>query len=341
MSAPPTPTSRDILKEGNTFALFQAIRILERLGGPRLGREGPAGDEVVRLRPSLSLAFSPADVELIDKALPPKEAPDLPVRWRITTRFLGLYGVTSPLPNYYAEALAQADPESTRVRDFLDLFHHRLLSLLFRAWTRHHYEVEFQTDGSDDLSRRLLAWLGINPRVAELLEVAPVRLLRYAGLLIGRDRPPRALEIMWAELLDVPIRVRGNMGRWIMIPPDQKALLGVQSMLLGEDFVIGNKTFDVSGKFRVVVGPCDYETFESFLPGGAGLQQLHNAVEAALPAPFDYEVEVRLRAECRPPFRLSTPKPNRLGYTAWPGHALPASSEDVTVLVQASAVNRT
>src|SRR5262249_14763693 len=158
------PMTRDLLKEGCDFALFQAIRILERLGGgPRLGREGPASAETVRLRPAASLAFAPSDVAALGPAEPPSHARALPVRFRLTTRFLGLYGVTSPLPTYYAESIAQADPDQHRVRDFLDLFHHRLLSLLFRAWTRHHYEVEFLPDGSDDLSRRLLYWLAVFP----------------------------------------------------------------------------------------------------------------------------------------------------------------------------------
>ena len=332
--------SKDLYKEGHDFALFQAIRILERIGGgPRLGREGPAAAETIRLRPDTSLGFAPSDVTAIDRTPPSPAARDQPQRLRVTTGFGGLYGVTSPLPSYYGEALVRPDSDTNRVRDFLDLFHHRLLSLLYRTFTRHHYHAEFAADGSDDLSRRLLCWLGIDARAAMALGVPAVRLLRHAGLLIGRNRPPRALEILWSELCEVPIRVSGNQGRWVTVPVDQQARLGTQSSRLGQDLVIGRRIHDVSGKFRITVGPVEYETFESFLPGGPALERLGQAIHLALPSAFDYEVELLLRADSRRPFQLGGTRQSRLGWTTWAGVETATRAADATVVFQATSAS--
>src|SRR5262249_37798777 len=159
-------TLKDLLAESHSFSFFQAIRVLERLGGARIGREGPADDEVLRLRPSRSLGFAPADIDVIEK-IPGHTANGETTRYQITARFLGLYGTTSPLPVHYSVPIAQAEQGYHRVRAFLDVFHHRLLSLFYRAWARHHYIAEFQSDGNDDISRRLLAWLGIDEALAQ------------------------------------------------------------------------------------------------------------------------------------------------------------------------------
>lgn len=329
---------KDLLGEGPEFGFFQAVRLLERMGGgPRLGREGPAAEERVRLRPSISLAFAPADVESIERVPPPPEHAEIPERLRLTTRFLGLYGASSPLPVHYAEIVAQGDPGEERVRDFLDLFHHRLLSLLYRAWARHHFVVEFAADGTDDLSRRLLAWLGVPAAAAERLGLAPVRLLRWAGLLLGRDKPQRALEIFWSEVIGAPIEIVPNVGRWVPIPPDQRSRLGRSGSRLGQDFVLGRRAYDMSGKFRIALGPIAYDTFVSFLPGAEGLDRLREAVAVSLPTAFDYEVELRLAAGSRPPFRLDPARPCRLGWTTWAASSEGQSTGSARVVFQGAA----
>ena len=44
---------------------------------------------------------------------------------------------------------------------------------------------------------------------------------------------------------------------------------------------------------------------------------------------------VRLRADSRPPFRLSSSRPNRLGWTTWPGIDRKTTAADATVVFQA------
>src|SRR5262249_61838352 len=123
--------------------------------GVSLGREGPPCREVVRLRPSLSLAFPESDVAAVERLEEGDGA-----RFLIETNFLGLYGSTSPLPTYYAEEMLQDTSEESLVRGVLDLFHHRILSLLYRCGTKYRPYLHFRPAGDQEVSWRLLFLMG-------------------------------------------------------------------------------------------------------------------------------------------------------------------------------------
>jgi type VI secretion system protein ImpH len=147
-----------------------------------LGRQGPAGKEAIRLRPDVSLAFPTQDV----KALEFMETPDAgDAAFPDYDAFLGLYGSDSPLPTFYTEDLLWKETNQKAVLDFLDLFHHRVLSLLYRAWEKYRYTIQFQRGGRDDVSRRMFCLIGLgSDELTERTGFPAVRLLRYAGLII-------------------------------------------------------------------------------------------------------------------------------------------------------------
>ena len=106
-------------------------------------------------------------------------------------------------------------------------------------------------------------------------------LLRFAPLLLGEQPLAAGARALLGNLLEVPLQVRPNIGRWVPIPEDQRARLGRQAVRLGENFVVGERAFDTSGKFRVKVGPLPLARFEQFLPGGEDLPRLKAAVALA------------------------------------------------------------
>src|SRR5690242_1127839 len=84
------------------FDFFQSVRILERVF-PRRKPIGlaafPPADEVVRLRPHLSLAFPPS--QLVSLEPPDEDRPN----HRMTVAFFGLYGVNAALPTNYTQLM--------------------------------------------------------------------------------------------------------------------------------------------------------------------------------------------------------------------------------------------
>ncbi len=303
-------------KQGHRFAFFQAVRLIQALfpESARVGHQGPVEREALRFRPTLDFAFAASDVSGIRE-----EEDGRAGRFDVFTTFMGLYGTQSPLPSYITENLFEAD-ENSLTRGFLDLFHHRLISLFYRSWEKYRYDVQFETGGRDGLSKKLLLLLGIDPEDLPADHRVPaVRLLGLAGLITQVPRSAGSLKGMLNEFFDgVPFEVEPCVGRWLPVPADQRNGLARMNTTLGRDLLLGEQVFDRSCTFRVSAGPLSYEDYQSFLPCGERLSELREVVDAMNADCLDYEIELRLREEEVPPLQLSGPTA-RLGWSSWLG----------------------
>src|SRR5262249_42670906 len=146
---------RTLQRDARRFSFFRLIYLLERTfpKAPPMGQLGPAADERVRIRPDVSLIFASCDVA----GLAQHKYPDGVDRVQVTSAFMGLYGSVSPMPPYYVEKIALDDYQGgpQPVREFLDVFHHRLLSLTYRAWTKYRFAVIYRKKGTDPFTRRM------------------------------------------------------------------------------------------------------------------------------------------------------------------------------------------
>ena len=202
-----------------SFSFFQLIRLLEKQSSchVRVGSAGPAERESLRFRPDTSLGFPANDVVSVD---PVPASPGSPARLRITTSFLGLYGSTSPLPICYGEEILWEDPDRSRVRDFLDIFHHRLISLLYRCWCKYRYPIEFEHEKENPITPRLFSFICLgSPALMQATGISDSwRLLHFAGLFHHQPHSAPDLERILADYFDgLPVEVEQCTGRWVPI----------------------------------------------------------------------------------------------------------------------------
>ena len=324
------------------FSFFQLVRLLERHAKPaaRLGGRGPASDEAVRLRPEASLGFPASDVAGLKLIRAPgKTAP----RYQITTGFLGLYGSTSPLPSYYSEDILWADPDNNRVRDFLDIFHHRLISLFYRCWCKYRYHIEFEHGKDDPFTPRLFALIGLGtPALGEAAGVPqPERFIHFAGLFHQQPHSASALENILSDYFDdLPVQVDQCTGSWIPISPAQRVSLGQNNCRLGEDCTIGSCVFGRRGSFRIVIGRVTYEQLLKFLPDQQNHRTLRSIAEFFVNDRLEFDVAVR--ASCWPRSQLLSQGPpramSRLGWTSWLFSDRPEQDREMTALFSRAAL---
>jgi type VI secretion system protein ImpH len=308
-----------LLERAPSFSFFQAVRLLQGHfhDAPRVGRQGPVEREKIRFKPTLDFAFAASDIASIRET----ELEDGSTGVEVVTTFLSLYGSASPLPSFFTERLFEQDEDSLQ-RGFLDLFHHRLISLFYRTWEKYRLSAQFEDAGDDYYSLRLLDLLALDPsRFPAGHHVGRQRFVGFAGLL---TQIPHSAASLGAALSDyfpgVPVGVESFLGRWVEVPREACNRLGRTNTRLGADLTIGDRVFDCRCTFGVKMGPMGIDDYMSLLPGSDRQLELREIVDVMNGDCLDYEINLELKKEEVPPLQLSTDKA-RLGWSTWLGRS--------------------
>lgn len=320
MAAPDRPRSalaENALAAPHRWSFFQMVRALlrEDPGAPSPGGLGPAARENIRFRPSVSLGFPASSIESLE-ALPPDASAI--ERYRMTVTFMGLYGQASPLPNHYSEDFLMREQEHDPAREFLDLFHHRMISLFYRAWEKYRFPLRYREGGTDEYTRRALCLIGLGTAGMEAGGMPPLHLLRSAGLVADRHRSAAGLEALLRTHFDTgSLTVRACMPQRAPIPPRQRLRLGGRVTRLGGSAVLGERMMDRAGLFQIAIGPLGLDEFRRFLPGGGQLRRLVLLTRLYVRDPLDFNVRLTLRAAEVPAFRLAPAEALPLGHLSF------------------------
>jgi type VI secretion system protein ImpH len=322
---------------GHRFDFYQAVRLLELLQPASLavGESAEPHKEAVRFKSRVSLAFPATDVA----AVQPPGSPGMPAE--MTVNFMGLAGGLGPLPAPYTELiLERAWRQDTALGDFLDIFNHRLVSLLYRVRKKHRLGLAGLSPERDAFAGHLFALLGLGTRgVRERLLVKDRTVLFYAGLLTQQPRSITGLEAMLADYFGVPVQGWQFCGRWRSLEADQVTTLGVsgQNRRLGDSVVLGTRLWDQYGAFELRLGPLTLPQFGTFLPIGQGFDALCELTRFYVRGAFDFTVRLLLRAAEVPTAQLSREHGSRLGWTTWL-HTRTGHASDAQVCLTPSAV---
>ena len=352
-SGPSVGLEKRLFDEPYLFDFFQAVRILQRLGGRSLvGYSGPPGAEAVRFRAHVSLNFPASSIHDLIHPSSELQPPAM------IQAFLGLTGPSGVLPRHYTEVLyrlekdrSSRNPEKHALRDWFDLFNHRFVSLFYRAWEKYRFFVPFERGqyrrpepdlftgclyslvglGVPALRNRLQVSLRSGAADGELEEQALARienlaLLRYGGLLAQQVRSAAGLQAMLQDYFQLPVKVHQYQGQWLKIEPSQQSRLqDGGNNRLGLTSVIGEQVWDIQSKFRLRIGPLEYEQFLDFLPDLApipdrkGLFLLFHLVKLYVGPALDFDVQLVLMRSEVPDCQLEEGIifGARLGWNTW------------------------
>jgi len=300
------------------FDFFHAVRMLEcaHQSMPRLGRSLSPRQDPVRLGQIPSLAFAPASVERFSPA-----DDDLPARLQVY--FLGLFGPNGPLPLHLTEfarerLYANRDPSLTR---FLDVFHHRMLSLFYRAWADARKAVDLDRPAESRHSRYFGSFFGLGlPAMCNRDSVPDWAKLFFTGRLAAPNRNQEGLEAILAEDLGVPVKLITFFGQWMNLPPGSLCSLGstLENGLLGETIVVGSRFWVGHFKFRIRIGPLRFVEFSRLLPDGRLFKRLKDWVLNYVGREFVWDINLILKAVEVPETRLGQlGSGGLLGWTTW------------------------
>jgi len=313
---PAAGVAQALFAEPYRFDFFQAVRVMEALrpASAAAGEGSRPADEAVRFRATPALSFAPSDIVGVaegEDGGPPE----------MTVAFLGLAGAGGPLPRPFSEwVLHQARAGDTGPRDFLDLFHHRLVSLMYRARARHRVSLARAPADETAPGRWLFSLIGLGtPGLRDRMPVPDRALLGYAALFAAEVRSGMGLECVLASHFGVRACVVPFTGRWVPIEPDDWTRIGAtgQNRTLGDDAVLGRRAWDPQAAFEVELGPLSLGEYVRFLPTGSAFAPLCALVRLWAGAGPAFTVRLRLKGAQVPPTRLGGGAGARLEWTSW------------------------
>jgi type VI secretion system protein ImpH len=234
------------------------------------------------------------------------------------------------LTEYVRERLRlRGDPTIAR---FLDVFHHRLLALFYRAWAQAQPAVQHDRPAEDRYAAWLGAGIGLGSEMPGQSSLPTPARLSQAGLLGSRSRHAEGLAKMLAGYFRVPVRIVQHVPQWLALEEADRSRLGYAtnraerlraaasfSAQLGVSAAAGNKVRDRQYRFRIVLGPLTLAQHQAFLPGGAAWRELSDWVLQYCGPGLRWDVQLTLAAPEVPEPRLGHRV--RLGVTAWIGRS--------------------
>jgi type VI secretion system protein ImpH len=298
------------------FDPFEALRRLEcaYADRERLGESVRPQQDAVRLRQTPSMRFAPTP---LDRFVPATEQSPAQL-WQV---FFGMFGPNGPLPLHlteyaYDRLVIARDPTFAR---FADLFHHRLISLLYRAWATSRPVVSGDRPGSDRFGGYVDSLIGLGlPSMRNRDEWSDSSKRYFSGWLASGVRTPEGLEAMLVDYFGLPMRIEEYAGEWLELGHGVQLQLGVGLGVdgrLGVDTIIGEAAWSVSHRFRIVVGPVGRADLDSLLPDAGRLKVVGTIVRNYLADELGWELKLVVRPAEVPSAQLGVL--GKLGWNSW------------------------
>ncbi|WP_223523972.1 type VI secretion system baseplate subunit TssG [Pseudomonas sp. BF-RE-24] len=312
-SSDPVSTLEAMHQEPWEYDFFQALRRIECESPelPRLGHSLRLADDPLRLGQRAECTFAPATLASVQPGSDGAPA-------RLEQFFFGLGGPNGPMPLHITEYVRERqrnNADSTSKR-FLDVFHHRLLSLFYRAWAEARPTVSHDRPDDDYWSARLAALSGRDmPSLLNQGLIPDTAKLHYSGHLAAQTRYPDGLKAILGEYFGLPVEIEEYVGQWLELP--ERSRVGVSAHQLGVDFCLGRFVWDRQHKFRIRLGPLKLVDYMGMLPGSQPFNELVAWVAEYLGHELDWDLNLVLEQPEVPALQLNGRF--RLGFNTWLG----------------------
>jgi type VI secretion system protein ImpH len=310
------PLKDRLFEEHYNFSFFKAIRLLEALFRDKrpLGQALEPDKEAVRFSVRPTLDFPASDISKLEDG---KDGG--PAKMEVT--FMGLIGPAGVMPHWYTELVNERIwHKDHSLASFLDIFHHRLISLFYLAWKKYRFEANYQPDARDRLSNYLLSLAGIGtPGLIERIGLPAESLIFYSGLLSRSIPAALTVESAVEYFAGTDAHIEQFIERMLPISSEDQTQLGTANNHLGIDTVCGSFVRECETKFRVNLGPVGYENFQRFMPTGDLLPSVFSLIRCMVGIEYEFEITVFLKREEVPVCILGEKilAAPRLGWSTW------------------------
>lgn len=318
-----------LFAEGYRFEFFQALRLLEQIAsteviqnnlsrGRALSSAPPTLQgtvdpfSLIRLRSQISFAFPASEVSAV------RLASAKPFAAELITPLMCLGGAKGPLPDAFSElVLERLKQRDSALSDFLDLFHHRFLLLLYQSQKRTRLWLGAVNPPSSKFAGYLFSFAGVGrPEIRKQVALPEQAYMAYAGLFWQQPRSAVGLQQILSSYLGVSVKIVQLRGGWRFIEREDQTAIGrtAQNQELGINTVIGKRFWSMQSGFDIEIGPLSLDKFEAFLPGERRFADLCSLVRFYAGEGLSFCLKLKLKSHEIPGLHLGK---NHLGWTSW------------------------
>ena len=234
----------------------------------------------------------------------------------------GLIGVNAPMPLHFTEYIFERKHQhgDRTWLAFINLLQHRLILSFYQAWRQSQSVSSLKQPDSQNFTHYIASLLGLDKVDLRTTQdsVDYYAKIYYAGLYAGERRSAANLTKVLSQYFGVPIALQQNLGQWLKVSLDEQTQLGARRYHLGQGLICGEQLYDVNNKFRVIIGPVTFTTYQQFLKTGINTQRLQEWLYFLLGYEFNWDVQLILAEPEVPAFILG--QPIQLGLTSWIGN---------------------
>ena len=310
------------------FGLFQAASLLERiaLGQGDTASWGPS-DHPVRFKSDITLGFPAGDIQSI--------RPEDSGSYQVYTSLMCLAGSRGPLPLVFTEMLLASRRNKDHAPvDFMDVFNHRLLHLLFQAKQKYHLSLGARHLADMPLLRFVDASASLGFREKKAVNEEAIW-LQHAALMGAAPRSMSSLLAMLQDRLGIRFEAQQFFGEWLLIDPSEQASLGrglknKSAAQLGVNATLGIRAWHQGAGILLQAKNLTPQAYQKLLPGESCHRKLKWLVQQHQSSNYRVCLQIHLKDRYFKPAGLGAQGP-RLGLTAWLAHAAPVAENIASV----------
>lgn len=303
------PLDLAALSEMELFALARTLESQLDMS-PKIGDENRPSQTKLRFGQSSHLGFASNqvnDISLKDGKV------------NIDIRGFGMFGPNGALPIHISEQIYEKKhhQKNTTFNDFVNIFHHRLTSMFYKAWREAQDVPSLDDKDSWQFSRFIASLAGMADHKDYNPDVPVYARMYYARYLQNKSNPVDNLRSIIKGYFNVNVEIQENIGQWIDASEFSTHLSRNKKNRLGNGLMLGSQFFDATQKFRIVIGPISSEKYLQFLKGGRLAKQLIMWVEQFVH--YEYQWDVELIVDKNKISQQPLGRGIALGYTSWLG----------------------
>ncbi len=309
-------TLDELQQQPSAFDFYQAVYSLERQFSSEqkrwqgVGRDAFPAQELVRFKTVQHLGFPGQPISKVvprnSTGQPTTNSKHSAQAVDMHVSFIGLTGPSGVMPQHYSEMVLQRLKQRDKtMRDFFDLFNHRLVSLYYRAWEKYRFACQYEMtcDDQDSFTQVLSRLSGARQTLA----------LYYAGAFSAQQRSAQQLKQLLSDLLHTQVEIVPLQGRWLSLHSTEQSALAQrtapqgQHAGLGQSAMLGSKVWDVSSAIEIQLSVKPGKA-EQLLPGSYQHSLVQTVLADFLPAALQVRLTLVGQQQDFPIATLSAPQ---------------------------------